>query len=153
MAQLTEKQLRIAKLKSEGKTNRDIAKIEYPDAKDHAGEVIVSRELKKGHVAKYVEQGREIALKKYGVTWDILIAKLVIMLNADKSDFHTGEILPDFTVQMSALKELAKMLDKPTQDRTTPIDNKDLVNALNNSIDDVELQRLVFRKNGTTDEE
>jgi len=149
MVNLSVKQRRIAQLKSKGMKNKDIAKIEYPEAKEHSGEVLVSRQLKKPYVAQFVEQGREIALRKYSINWDILIAKLTVMLNAEKTDFHSGEILPDNTTQLAAIKELAKMLtdlEKSNNQQNTPLNNTELIKALNSNVDEVELMRLVLNQ-------
>jgi hypothetical protein len=148
---ITAKQKQIAKLKSQGLKQKDIAKIVYPEATEHSGAVLISRELKKGHVAKYVEQGRDIAIKKYAITWDKLISKLNAMLEAEKFNQFTGEIVPDYTTQLSAVKVFMNMLPVD-DDKTSPhiYDNNDLQKALSSNVDEVELQRLTFRKKSTS---
>jgi hypothetical protein len=147
---LTNKQAEIVKLKSQGLTNRAIAKIVYPEATIHAGDVLVSRQLKKSHVAKYVDQGREIALRKYNITYDLLLAELTIMLSAMKTDIHTGEVLPDYQVRLAAVKTFLPMLEKPPGTaKTNPITNPELFKALKDNNNEVELQRIVFTKNPT----
>lgn len=142
MAELSEKQLRLAEMKSQGMKNKDIATALYPNATEHAGAVIVSRELKKPHVAQYVDKGREHALKKYKVNWDRIIFKLDKMLDAEKTNYRTGEIEPDYAAWGVAISKLMPMLgqvkETPTQENYTMIKK---------GMDEVELQRLVFKKN------
>ena len=133
MVEITAKQKRMAEMKSKGLSNREIAAIEYPHAKLHAGDVIVSRELKKLSVAKYVDKGREAALRRYSITWDRVIAKLNFFLDSDNNN-----------LQMQALRTILPMLE-----HSEPIQKQDyteLSKAINSNIDDVELQRIVFKK-------
>lgn len=145
MVDITAKQMRIAELKSQGLKNKEIAAIEYPEAHGHAGDVIVSRELKKPHVAQYVDKGREIALKRYSVTWDTMIAKLTVMLNADKTDNLTGQIKPDYITQMNAIKLLIPLLEKKLEQPRIITDDSALQTVLNSG-DEVELVKATFRK-------
>jgi hypothetical protein len=146
MVELSEKQEKLIELKSQGMKNKDIAAILYPEATEHAGAVIISRELQKPHVAKYVQQGRDAILKKYDINWNTIIAKLVIMLNAEKTDGLTGEIKPDYVLQLQVIKTILPMLDKANPQQN-PIKNyPELQRALDKG-NEVELQRLVFKKN------
>jgi len=145
MAELSIKEQEIIKLKSQGLKNREIAKIVYPQATQHAGDVLISRALKKPDVAKYVDQGVERALSKHNIHWDNLIGKLKIMLDADKTNPMTGEISADYAVQLNAIKTLISLMPKQ-QANNAPSNITELTEAINNNVDDVELQRITFKK-------
>lgn len=153
MVEISDKNLRIAKLRSEGKTLKEIARIEYPAATESSGTTIVSRELKKPHVAKYIDKGREYELKKHNITWERLIRKLEAKLEATKTDYHTGKILDDNATQLQAIKMLVTMLseNKATQIQGSTTNTTELVNAIKDNLNDVELQRVIFTsKEGET---
>jgi len=134
------KQAQIIELKSQGKTNRDIGKIVYPERSQTVADTLVSRQLKKPHVAKYVDQGKERALAKYNITWDILMAKLIVMLNAEKRHALTGEVMPDNNLQFQVVKELIKMLDKkPEQQLNQVTNNIALIHALKSNASEIDL--------------
>jgi hypothetical protein len=134
MVEISEKQQLMAKLKSQGKTNREIAKIAYPQTEMHNAEVIVSRQLKKPNVVKYIDTGREAALRRYGITWNRVISKLNYFLDSENE-----------SMQMQALRTILSMLPASSEP-TKKEDNKELIAAINSKVDDVELQRIVFKK-------
>jgi hypothetical protein len=138
MIELDVNQQKIADLKSQGKTNREIAKIVYPQQKLRNAEVLVSRQIRKPNVAKYIDKGKEYALIKYNMTWNRIIAKLEYFLDGDNEN-----------LQFQALRTLISLLPDKIEP-TNKQDNKELIAAINSKVDDVELQRIVFKKNEPT---
>ena len=156
MAKLTEIEQRAVDLKLEGLNNKQIGAILYPNATTGTQSVLMTRLFKKKHIAKILENGLEQSLKRYNVTYDRLIKKLESKLDASKIDYKTGEVLEDNAVQMSALKTLLALLIDKDKKIDNPISgvlrsndnyNPELVNAINNNVDDIELQRIIFKKN------
>lgn len=160
LLQLSDKQRRIAEFKKQGMKNKDIAKIEYPNANPNTGAVLVSKQLKKMNVNRQIERGREWALRKHGVTFDLLIGKLVKKLDAEKTDPRTGEVSDDNGTQMNAIKTLLTYIDKDDTNlngkfTNPPIgvqsSNPELMDAIKNG-NDVEIQRILFNKNVVTED-
>jgi hypothetical protein len=132
---LSPKQRRIAKARIKGKSNKDIARVEYPKAKEHSGEVLVSREIQKGHVAQYIEQGKLQTLKEFNVTWRTIVEPRVEAVKAVKQNNFTGEITPDHTVRLKAAKDLEGMLENKQLDN----DTRELISNLPTNADEIEL--------------
>lgn len=136
----TEKQRRIVKAKVQGKKNRDIAKLEYPNAKLESQDVIVSRELAKPHVAKYYQESKLIALKNVGIDWQWIIDRINDAGNATKQNQFTGEIDADHGLRLRAAKQAQDLLEVKTKDvdqTAAPLNN------LPAGIDEVQLIRLL----------
>lgn len=144
-AELRAKEQRIAQARLQGKKLKEIAKEEYPNASKHAGEVQVSRVLKKPRVAQYIEQEKTVALKTYGFTWDRIIRKLNDKIDATKSDFHTGELVDDNSTQLQALKMVISLLDLPKDTNESQI--KDKLLDISSNADEIQLVRLLKKEN------
>lgn len=134
MSELSTTEQLIAKLKSQGKSNREIAQIAYPDKSLHVAEVTVSRQIKKPNVAKYIDKGKDYALIMNNLTWHRALTKLDYFLDCDNEN-----------LQFQALRTVISLLPVKTEP-TTKEDNKELIAAINSKVDDVELQRIVFKK-------
>jgi hypothetical protein len=151
MDQLSDIQAQIVKLKSEGLNNRQIGLIVYPGMKQSVADVKVSRELKKNSVAKYIDQGRELSLKKYNISFDRVMHKLNYMLDKTKLNTFTGEVEDDIQAQTFAINKLLPMLDKPPEKPNNITNNIALIKALNTS-DPVKLQDAFFSNKTANDE-
>lgn len=144
---ISDKQKRIVEAKIKGLKNKDIAKIEYPQATQGSGEVLVSRQLKKEAVAQYYQQSRDLALQDLNITWRRIISVYEAGLNASKMDQFTGEITEDHTTRMSAADKLAKILPKE-QESAPPQINEELSKALNDpNVSDIQLMRVLKSQN------
>ena len=141
MSELSTTQELIAKLKSQGKTNREIAQIAYPDKELHVAEVTVSRQVKKPNVAKYIDKGKDYNLIMNNLTWNRALAKLNYFLDCENEN-----------LQFQALRTLISLLPGKIEP-TNKQDNKELIAAINSKVDDVELQRIVFKKTEPTTKE
>jgi hypothetical protein len=145
MIKLSPKQKRIVKRKIEGLQNKDIGKLEYPTATPASQAVLVSRELKKPNVAQYYEQGKLKALQDNMITWNRIIKPVSDALDATmlaqvEGDYYdTG--IPNHTTRLSASKRAQELLESIDTTVTPIMDIKDL-----DSKDEVELQRIVFKK-------
>lgn len=100
----SEKQRRIVKAKIQGKKQREIANVEYPQATQQSKDVLVSRELKKPIVAKYLNKELNKLLEEQGVTKSQYIMNVGQAMKADKQNTFTGEIVPDWTTRLNANK-------------------------------------------------
>lgn len=127
----SEKQRRIIKSKVEGKTNRAIGKVEYPNAKQGSQDVMVSRELKKPEVALFYEQTKLIALKEHNISWTRVMQAVSDGLDSEKID-----------VRLRAAKQASDYLDIPNK---SVEDNKELLNNLPSNVSELEVQRLLFK--------
>jgi hypothetical protein len=134
----TEKQRRIVKAKIAGKKNRDIAKVEYPNATQESQDVIISRELTKPEVAKYYEESKLIALKNAGIDWQWIVDRVSAAGNAIKQS-NTGEVTPDHSVRLSAVKHARDMLEAKNITEET----KELIRDLPSNIDEIQLVRIL----------
>lgn len=135
----SEKQRRIVKAKIQGKKQRDIAAIEYPNAQLKSKDVLVSRELKKPIVAKYMDKELALLLEEQGVTKSQYILNIGQAMKADKQNNFTGEITPDWATRLSANK-MAERFIKFEEEQ--PKENTPDMTGL----DDMELVGAVFKK-------
>lgn len=137
---LSPKQKRIVDLKIKGMKSKDIGKIEYPTATPGSQEALVSRELAKPLVAKYVEQSKLLALQEYKITWDTIIAPIADALQATKQNQFTGEVDADHSIRLSASRRAQELLQS-IKEETTPLNVTQLEPG-----DEVELTKAIFRK-------
>lgn len=135
---LSAKQRRIAKMKIKGNSNKQIAQIEYPEAKPESGAVLVSTQLNKPHVAKYVEQSKTIALKELGITWLRIIGPVNRAL-----EFEEGDPVQNINIQLKASKQAAEYM----QSKEFTVDEaKDQLKTLPQDINEIQLVRLLKGK-------
>lgn len=139
----TEKQRRIVKSKIQGKKQRDIGKVEYPKASQASQDVLVSRELSKPHVAKYMDKELSVLLEQNNVTKSQYIMNIGQAMQADKQNQFTGEIIPDHAMRLSANKQAREFLDISDKDSNV---YPDISKAMTDNVDEIELQRLIFKK-------
>lgn len=137
----TIKQKRIVKAKIKGHSNKDIGTQEYPEATPESQAVLVSRELSKPHVAQYLEQSKMIALKEHNITWSRIIKPISDALEAVRSDL-TGDIHIDHNTRLRASKQAAELLQVKQIDEEV----KEQLQNLPEGINELELQRLIFKK-------
>jgi phage terminase small subunit len=140
---LTWKQRRIVNQKISGKTNKQIAIMEYPNSPEHSGEVMVSRVLNKTHVAQYLEQSKMIALKEHNITWSRILKPVSDGLDAgtqirDKEG-NVIDTIPDINTRLRASKQAAEMLR--VKEEIDPTDPSGL--KLPDGIDEIQLVRLM----------
>lgn len=129
---LSAKQRRIAELKIKGLKNTEIGAKVYPNAKPKSQRQLVSRELKKEAVAQYYEQSKLIALKENDITWT-RVMKAVSDGLGDSS----------IKVRLQAARQASEYLDIPNK---SVEDNQELVQNLANVSNEIELQRLLFKR-------
>lgn len=134
----SEKQRRIVKSKIKGVKHREIANIEYPQASQESKDVIISRELKKPHVAKYMDKELSLLLQEQGVTKSQYITNVGQAMKADKQNTFTGEITPDWTTRLSANKMAERFLK--FEEDNTPVKQPEL-----DGLDDMQLVGAVFK--------
>lgn len=145
------KKAKAVEMHLEGKKQKDIAKIVYPDQTPQAGQVSVSRLLNSQEVQAQVAQ----SLAKHDITIDKAIAPIKEALEATKvvitgsKDDAFAEVIPDHNIRLKAGKEARDLLGinqtrntQDTQQGMTAEDIQDLGNASN----EVELQRILFKK-------
>lgn len=133
---LSNKQKRIVRAKIKGKTNREIAKVEYPNAAPDSQDVIVSRELSKPAVKQYLEQTKLQALKEHNITWSRIIAPISAALHATD---RTGK--PNHMIRLSAAKQARELLELKHSEELPP----ELAN-LPRDVDEIQLVRLLKNK-------
>lgn len=80
-----------------------------------------------------------------GVTIEQYMMNIGEAMIAEKQNQFTGEITPDYGVRLSANKQAREFLQLEDSSNN-PSSNSDLVKALNDNVDAVELQRLIFKK-------
>ena len=139
----TQKQRRIVRAKINGKKQREIGDIEYPNAKLPSKDVIISRELKKPHVAKYLEQSKLIALKESNITWKRVTDVISDSLDAEKQNNFTGEITPDYSTRLSAAKQARDLLDLPKETKDEELKEKLL--DISENADEVQLLKIISK--------
>lgn len=136
------RQKRIAELKAKGLKNPEIGARVYPNANPTSQRQLVSRQLKKPHVAQYFEQSKLIALKTHNITWDRVVKPI-----SDGLDWEDKHGNPDIQVRLRASKDARELLDLPT--KTEDEELKDVLGKLPSNLSELELQRLVFKVNKT----
>lgn len=152
MPELSDKQKRIAELKSQGLKNPQVGAEVYPNANPTSQRQLVSRELKKPHVAQYYEQGKIQALKSNNINWDRIIKPINDALEAVKvvtSHTEPDYEIPDHAIRLTASKharELLKELSQNTQPQAhDSITSKQLAEAVESG-DILTIQQLVLEK-------
>jgi hypothetical protein len=140
---ISPKQRRIVKAKIKGVKNKDIGKVEYPNATPDSQAVLVSRELQKGHVAQYLEQSKLQALKEHDITWSRIIKPISDGLKATHKIYDKeGKVLvsePDLNTQMRASKQASELLR--VKEEIDPVNPDGL--KLPDDIDEIQLIRLM----------
>lgn len=139
MVELSPKQRRIINAKLKGKKNKEIAPIEYPNAKEHSGEVLISRELKKPHVAQYYDKELSVLLAEHNVTKNQYLMNIGEAMQATKQNQFTGEVTPDHATRLQANKQAERFLDF---DSAPLQDIPDLT-----GLDEIALTHAVFKRN------
>lgn len=146
----TPKQRRIIKSKIKGTSNKDIGAIEYPNATPRSQEVLVSRELKKGHVAQYYEQSKLQALKEHNITWSRIIAPLSDALEAgtkwQTTDEETGEVTTHETIDHATRLRASKQAQDLLRIKDEVDPDAAPLNTLPAGIDEIQLVRLLRGK-------
>lgn len=149
----TEKQQLMIEEKIKGKKLKEIAAIAYPDTPIAAGMVQVSSQLHKSHVAQYMEQRKLAALKKYNVNWERIIKPISEALDASKMIVHGSKSeeawvdeVPDHMVRLAASRQARELLPKLIEPTDNTADIIGLTEAINTSVDDIELTKVVFKK-------
>jgi len=137
MDKISRKQQQIVKAKIKGHKNKDIGAVQYPNAKPESQAVLVSRELKKTHVAKYYEQSKLQALKEHNITWSRIIKPVSEALEAIKPN---GDI--DHNTRLSASKQATSLLELKHIDEEA----KEQLKNLPEDINELEIQRLLFKR-------
>lgn len=145
ITQLNAKDRRIVKAKLKGKTDAEIGKVEYPNAKPESARVQVTTRLHKPHVAKYHAKELSHMLKKYGVTESRYLENIGNAMKADKvyivgkGEDAFADLQPDHTVRLAANKQAERFLKF---EQSAP---QELLEGLGD-MDEVELTKAVFRK-------
>jgi hypothetical protein len=143
---ISPKQRRIVKAKIKGVKNKDIGKVEYPNATPDSQAVLVSRELQKGHVAQYLEQSKLQALKEHDITWSRIIKPISDGLKATHKIYDKeGNIVveePDLNTQMRASKQASELLR--VKEEIDPVNSDGL--KLPDDIDEIQLIKLIKNK-------
>lgn len=138
MVNLSDKSKRIIEAKLNGKKNKDIGKLEFPDATEGSQAVLVSRELKKPHVAQYYDKELNVLLAEHGVTKSQYIMNIGLGMQAMKQNQFTGEITDDLGMRLQANKQAERFLKF---DEETPQSKENL-----EGLDDYELTHAILRK-------
>lgn len=146
-ATLKAKDRRIVKAKIQGKTDQEIGKAEYPNQKPESARVSVTRRLSKPDVAQYLEQSKLVALKEHNITWSRVVKPISDALEAVKSDL-TGDVHVDHNTRLRASKQASELLNLPNKTQDSEL-NQALQNLPQN-VDEVELQRMIFKKTPPT---
>jgi hypothetical protein len=143
---ISPKQRRIVKAKIKGVKNKDIGKVEYPNATPDSQAVLVSRELQKGHVAQYLEQSKLQALKEHNITWSRIIKPISDGLKATHKIYDKeGKTIveePDLNTQMRASKQASELLR--VKEEIDPVSPDGL--KLPDDIDEIQLIKLIKNK-------
>lgn len=82
--------------------------------------------------------------KSAGVTIEQYMKNIGEAMVADKQNNFTGEITPDYALRLSANKQAREFLNI---EEDNPQANPELLKAMSSDVDEIELNRLIFRKN------
>ena len=139
------KDIEIIKHKAKGKTLKQIAAVVYPDQSVHAGEVSVSRRLKKAEIQ--TELQRE--LNRQGITLKKALAPIKDGLEATKyaqveGDFYDTQ-LPEHTTRLHASRMALDLLDRATPSSLSPVDSGRIAVALEHG-SETDLLGVIFGK-------
>ena len=145
---MTTKQVQVIKKVSEngGITGEQLKAIGYSDS--------IAKNPHKVIKATAVQTALQKALRKHKITFDRAIKPISDALGAEKVNEETGEITPDYNVQLKASAQALKLIndDYPVQAENVQKSPPNLLKAIHNS-DEVELQRIIFSKTDTEDKE
>lgn len=133
---LNPKTKRIIKAKIQGKKHKEIAAVEYPNATEHSGVELVSRQLRNN--ASYLEQSKLQALKEHNITWSRVIKPISDALGAVRSDL-TGDVHIDHNTRLRASKQAVELLQVKGESPET----ESLISKLPDGIDEIQLVRLM----------
>lgn len=133
---ISAKQKRIVKAKIQGKKNREIAQVEYPDATQESQDVIMSRELNKPAVKQYLEQTKLQALKEHNITWSRIIKPI-----SDGLEATTERRRPNYQVRLAAAKQARELLELKYNEEIPPE-----FKSLPSNVDEIQLVRLLKNK-------
>lgn len=134
----TEKQRRIVKAKIQGQKQRDIANVEYPQASQESKDVLVSRELHKPHVAKYLDKELSVMLEQQNVTKSQYIQNIGLAMTADKQDQFTGEVRPDIGARLQGNKMAERFIKFDEPSHSEPMDLSNM--------DTMEMTKVLFKR-------
>jgi hypothetical protein len=137
MNNISRKAKQIANAKIKGHKNKDIGKIQYPNASPASQAVLVSTTLNKPEVVQYMEQSKLIALKEANITWARIIAPINDALTATKASGDT-----DHTIRLAASKQARELM----QDKNMSEETKQQVASLPGDIDEIQLIKLIKNK-------
>lgn len=137
---VNKKQKRIVSKHLLGDSNVEIGKVEYPSAKLKSQRQIVYQQLKKPKVRQYMEQAKLQAMKEYNIGWDRVMKVIDKGLEAKRSDNKD-----DINTQLRAAKQASDYLELPKA--TTDNNLEQVFNNLPGDLDEIELQKAVFRVN------
>lgn len=137
------KQRIMVEKKIKGKSNKEIGQEMYPNATPESQAVLVSTNLKKPNVAKYLEQSKMIALKEHNITWSRILKPVSDGLDAgthirDKEG-NVIDTIPDINTRLRASKQAAEMLR--VKEELDPTDTSVL--KIPDGIDEIQLVRLM----------
>lgn len=91
--------------------------------------------LTKAKAVRSIAEASGVTIKQYMMNiGDAMIA--------EKQNQFTGEVTPDYGVRLSANKQAREFLQ--LEDKV--VNNVDLTQAINDNVDEIELQRLIFKK-------
>lgn len=129
----------IVKEKIKGKSESEIGRIVYPNQTPKSAQVSVTRRLNKPSVAHYYEQSKLQALKELNITW-----KRIIQPINDGLEFDNGNGVQSSNIRLKAAKMAIELLQ--SRDMSDEIKPQNI--KLPNEVDEIEMQRLLFRKKG-----
>jgi hypothetical protein len=104
-----------------------------------------------GHVLSHdesIQHDLSIELERADINVQRPLKRIREALDADKIDFKTGEVFADHSTRLKASAMALDLLGvkNAKTSEPNPTQNKELLDAINNNVDEVELQKLVFRK-------
>ena len=144
------KEIKYAQARIEGKNKTESAMIATGTTKKTTANAYSQRLEKSPTVIRMRQTAMQKALKKYKISIDKIIKPIADALEADKVilDKETGELLrsPDHAVRLKASDMAMKLLKEHKEPEKPKNDNNDLIDAINSN-DEVELQKVIFRKN------
>lgn len=142
---ISAKQRRIARAHVTGHSNPEIGTVEYPNASRTSQRQLVYKMLKKPVVKRYLEQTKLQALKKYDITWDRIVKVISESLDATKIS-SSSERLEDFSTRLRAAKQAIDLMEPKKETDVKGESDPELMEQLTQASDEIELQRLLFRR-------
>src|SRR3990167_8875334 len=137
--------IEIIKHKAKGKTLKQIAEVVYPNQSVHAGEVSVSRRLKKAEVQTELKK----ELNRQGITLKKALKPIADGLEATKyaqeeGDFYNTK-LPEHTTRLHASRMALDLLDRATPSSLGSVDSGRIAVALEHG-NETDLLGVIFGK-------